>query len=332
MRFVVAISCRVGSPRAGAAPGRLDVGRFHTPGSRDLIAEAHGVRVQWHFACTVELSTFPKAIMIRGKCVVWIALFACAPACSSGPGDDVDLGQVDPGSSWPKSPKVPKDAAPPDTAPPDTALPPPPADGGGGSTAGFIDACLLPGMTRATFNATGTFDAIDEGVTAALSLPFPFTFYGNSQSTYWITTNGQLGFGATPGGSPFGQVTCPLPDARFTTPIVLVYSADLIGRYDPDAGVCYAITGTAPSRKLVVTWKDSFFYDAWLASNLTFSAMLHEGTNAIDVVIDRAAAPYQPDYETGAAAALGKQSGASGAAFSCFQPHAPAGTAIHYNP
>jgi hypothetical protein len=207
---------------------------------------------------------------------------------------------------------------------------PPPGDGGGDS-ADFIDACLLPGMTKATFNPTGGLDAIDEGVTAALDLPFEITLYGTPHNKFWITTNGQLGFGGTPGGSAFGQATCPLPDARFAAPILLAYSVDLVGRPDPGAGVCYAITGTSPHRKLVVTWKDSFFYESWLTSDVTFSATLHESTNVIDVALGRVDAPYLPPYETGNAAALGIQAGSSSSVFSCFQEHAPEGTVVHYS-
>lgn len=259
--------------------------------------------------------------MSRWQYVVYAALGASAAACATGRGDDA-LDPLGSESEQLRSKKPPRDAAP-DSPPPVDAPP-------GGD--GFIDACQLPGMTKVTFNPTGTFDAHDEGVTPALDLPFPFPFYGAPHTKFWFTTNGQLGFGGTPGGSAFGQVTCPLPDARFATPILLVYSVDLVGRLEGDAGVCYATTGAAGSRKLVVTWKDSFFYEAWLTSNVTFSATLNEGTNVIDVAITRVAAPYLTAYEDGSAAALGEQSGNSAYAYSCFQPHAPEGTVIHYNP
>lgn len=261
--------------------------------------------------------------MNRCKYFIYIALFASAAACSIGQEEEeVGLGTVESEAKWKKPPR-PVDAAPPDSPPP------PPTNVG---TPGFIDACLLPGMTKATFNATSSFDANDEGVTAALNLPFSFTLYGTAHTKYWITTNGQLGFGNTLGGSMFGQTTCPLPKPAFTTPILLAYSADLVGRYDEHAGVCYATTGTAPNRKHVVTWKDSFFYEAWLTSNVTFSATLNEGTNVIDVVLERIDAPYLTSYEIGLGAALGKQSGSSANTFSCYQALAPEGTVIHYNP
>jgi hypothetical protein len=280
--------------------------------------------------------------MSRHKYVVCIALFASA--CSTGLGDDADLGNVESevGAQASKKPsKPPKDGGIDCPPPVDT---PPPTDGGGGGggdggggggggAAGvaFVDACLLPGATKVTFNATGSIDAPDEGVTSPINLPFSFTLSGATHSKFWITTNGQLGFGNTPGGSAFGQATCPLPDPRFTTPIVLVYSADLITRMDPGTGVCYATVGNAPDRKLVVTWKDSFFYEAWLTSHVTFSATLNEGTNVIDVVLDRVDAPSLPAFETGAAATLGRQAGGAGTVYSCYQS-APEGTIVHYNP
>jgi len=208
---------------------------------------------------------------------------------------------------------------------------------GGASSPDFIDACSLPGMTRATFNATGTEDPNDEGVTSAIALPFSFTFFGTSQSHTWVTSNGQLGFGSTPGGSRFGQVTCPLPDSRFgATPTLLVYSVDLVVRPESEGGgVCYGTTGSAPNRKFVVTWKNAFFYEAWNQGYATFSTILHEGTNVAKVVlehIDGSGFPDPSSVEAGGLAALGKQQGTSAVSFSCQQQLAPEGTVVTYNP
>lgn len=254
--------------------------------------------------------------------VVGCALLSGAAACVTEPGDELELGDAE-SELGSKKKKQPPPAPPPAPAPAES-----PTSG----TGGFIDACLLPGMTKVTFNPTSTFDAHDEGVTGLLNLPFAFTFYGVSHTKFWLTTNGQLGFGHTLGGSAFGQASCPLADPRFTTPILLVYSADLIGRLDAGAGVCVGTTGTAPNRKLVATWKDSFFYDAWLTSNVTFSAILNETTNVIQVAIHRVDAPTMPDFESGWGSVLGKQSGTSASSFSCSQQNAPEGTLVQYNP
>lgn len=255
-----------------------------------------------------------------------ITLLAGVTGCLVDPEDDLTVETAEgelkcsPTSKW-NPPGCP-------TTTPTTPAPAPVTTGG----EAFIDACLLPGMTKATFRSVGGFDAYDEGVTAALDLPFAFTFHGASHTKFWVTTNGQLGFGTTVGGTPFGQVSCPLPAAQLTAPTLLVYSADLVGRYDAHAGVCIATTGTAPNRKLVVTWKDSFFYEAWLTSNVTFSATLNEGTNVVDVGLKQVDSPQMPGYEAGWAAALGRQAGGSGYGYSCYQDRALEGLALHYQP
>jgi hypothetical protein len=264
--------------------------------------------------------------MKRCKHAVSMALFASATACSTGQGDGGVVGPAGP------------EAKPlPDTAPAGSpgrsvdAPPPVPTREGRGAP-GFIDACLVPGMTRATFHPAGSIDATGERVTAALELPFPFTACGTSHTRYWFTTHGRLGFGKVPGDAGSGQATCPLPDSRFAKPLLLVYSTDLGRRLGPAAGVCHATTGAAPRRKLVVTWQDAVFYDGWLTAKVTFSATLNEGTNVLDVQLERVGAPYQAFFETGGAAALGKQAGEWAHAFSWFQAFTPEGTVIHYNP
>jgi hypothetical protein len=273
--------------------------------------------------------------MNRWNYVICIALFQGLMACALDPGDEGEPGASELGGGEDDVLgtvlEAKKDVAPGERKPREEPPPPPPPSP---SVPGFIDACGIAGHTNATFNPTASFDAFDEGVTAALNLPFSFTFYGTAHTKFWFTTNGQLGFGNTVGGTAFGQVTCPISSAAITTPLVLVYSADLIGRIEPNAGVCYATTGTAPNRKLVVTWKNSFFYEAWLLSNVTFSATLNEGTNVIDVALERVDVddPSLPDYELGHGAALGRRSGSSSQTVSCYQALVPEGTVIQYNP
>jgi hypothetical protein len=48
-------------------------------------------------------------------------------------------------------------------------------------------------------------------------------------------------------------------------------------------GVCTITTGAAPSRTFVVTWQNATLF-GMTGTSLTFSLMLHEGTNVIDVV------------------------------------------------
>lgn len=223
--------------------------------------------------------------------------------------------------------------SPPDSSPPDSgtsvdAAPPPPPPP-------WTDACALPGAVVATFTPYGTIDASDEGATAALALPFSFTYLGRSYSRYWLTSNGELGFGDSPGGTPFGQVGCPLPDTGVARPTVYAYTVDLMA-----GTTCMAVTGTAPSRQLVITWKNKHLYELEGSGNGTssvaFGVTLSEGTNAIEVAVNQveATSPFFPttDVINGAWAVLGLQHGTTGVSFSCREQNAPPGSRFMHQP
>lgn len=216
-----------------------------------------------------------------------------------------------------------------DSPPPDSAVdaaPPPPT---------WTDACALPGAVVATFTPYGTIHASDEGATAALALPFSFSFLGRSYNQYWVSSNGELGFGDTPGGTPFGQVRCPLPDSQVAKPTVFAYTADLMS-----GTTCMAVTGQSPQRQLVITWKDKHFYELEGngngTSNVAFGVTLSEGTNAIEVAVNEVSAtsPFfsTDDIRNGAWAVLGLQHGTSATSFSCHEQNAPTGTRFSYAP
>lgn len=199
----------------------------------------------------------------------------------------------------------------------------------------FVDACLLPGHVDATFQPYGSIWEGDEGVTAPLVLPFSFTYFGVTHSRFWVTSNGELGFGSVPSGPAFGRVQCPLTDAQIAAPIIFAYATDLLS-----SRVCIATTGSAPHRNLVVTWKDARLYEldgaGYGTSDLRFGVSLSETTGEVDIAIDRVelSAPFWPSESIvlGAWATVGLQSGSAAKSFSCQSPHAPAGSRFHYRP
>jgi hypothetical protein len=166
-------------------------------------------------------------------------------------------------------------------------------------------------------------------------LPFPFVYFGTTYSRYWVTSNGEVGFGDTPGGPAFGRVRCPLPDTAIAKPIVFAYATDIMS-----STVCMASTGTAPNRNLIVTWKDAHLYEIEGSgngsSNLAFGVTFSEGSNAIELKVHRAEihAPFFPAEPIiqGSWATLGLQSAASAVSFSCQQPTAPPGSTFHHPP
>lgn len=245
-------------------------------------------------------------------------------ACTTRPSYDEDVIAQE----GKKPPPPPVDAAVVDSAP-DAAPDAPPAE------APYTDACALPGAAVATLIPYGSIDGNDEGSTAALPLPFAFTLHGTSHTRYWVTSNGELGFGDAPGGVPFGNIGCPLPSAATAKPVVFAYGVDLMG-----GTVCMATTGSAPSRQLVITWKDRSLYELDGTGNgtskLTFGVTLTEGTNAVSVGVHRVSmsSVFFPtaDIAKGSWAVLGLQSAGGATSFSCHETKAPQGATFSYVP
>jgi hypothetical protein len=151
----------------------------------------------------------------------------------------------------------------------------------------FLDACSLPGL----FN--GFLPSHDDAATSKLPLPFPFPFYGVLYAEYWVNSNGVAGFSANMVGTPSNLplVYCPLPmPLSDPYPAIYAFGDNLITRSTmlpttppSSAGVCLALTGTAPTRQLVITWEDAQLQST-SSSHLTFSIVLAEKTGTIDLM------------------------------------------------
>jgi hypothetical protein len=95
----------------------------------------------------------------------------------------------------------------------------------------------------------------DEAV-ASVALPFAFSFYGNTYSTVWISTNGFLSF-ADPGGTHSSDRTS-LPNTDGPNLALYPYWDDLV--VDSSASVRTVTSGTAPNRIYTVEWHNVTFY------------------------------------------------------------------------
>jgi RHS repeat-associated protein len=116
----------------------------------------------------------------------------------------------------------------------------------------------------------------DDAVTS-VSLPFAFTFYGQSYTSAWIDTNGQLDF-VDPGGSHASDCQA-LPNPAAPNGGVNAYCDDLM--VDASAGVYTATLGTAPARRFVVEWRNIHRYSGSPDDRFSISATLHEDTGEI---------------------------------------------------
>jgi hypothetical protein len=184
-------------------------------------------------------------------------------------------------------------------------------------TAAFVDACSLPGHTTVLASQSAW------AATPAIALPFTFSFYGVPVTQVWLQSQGTMGIGAPPTSPvPTSYPSCSTANAT-TRYAALVAFGDAHLATGAN-GVCYATTGTAPSRTYVATWEQATdTSDA--GSVLTFSVAISETTNVIDFLYGTMQGPNGPDSTVeGTTATVGIQTYASGSlqyqAWSCDAP------------
>ncbi len=168
------------------------------------------------------------------------------------------------------------------------------------STQAFINACLLA-------NATSTKPTT---ASSAATIPFSFTFYSTQPlpnpttvppttpqtQTAHFTRDGVATFGDTlppsAANTPFMNVNLPEDPVSVSVSPGLFAFWDQLNYNNSTAttpkgsipGICYAATGAAPNRRFIITWNNMRgFNDVSDTTNLSFSAILYEGSDAIDL-------------------------------------------------
>jgi hypothetical protein len=117
----------------------------------------------------------------------------------------------------------------------------------------------------------------DDAVAGPFSIGFSFYFMGSSPLTqFYIGSNGWVAFSPQPTSYPY----VPIPDNTGSTPRDCIMGAfqDL----NPGAGgsINYYTTGTAPNRKLVISWSSVPLYQC--NTPVTQQIVLYETTNVIE--------------------------------------------------
>jgi gliding motility-associated-like protein len=140
------------------------------------------------------------------------------------------------------------------------------------------------------FTANNTYSGV-------INIGFNFTFYGTVYNQCIISPNGVISFNTGQANGPADNtVTQALPgDMGVTNSILLPFAA-----LDIEAGgtVDYAVTGTAPNRRFVVTFC-SVPLQGCNNETASFQAVLYETTNNIDIHIVRNPASLCPGTNNG---------------------------------
>jgi serine protease len=115
----------------------------------------------------------------------------------------------------------------------------------------------------------------------SISLPFPVILGNVSFSSLYVDSNGKLNF-STIVQSDYQNVSLPDPFQAYSYMLAPFWD-DLLAIPNSAQNVYWAVTGTAPNRKLVVEWRNvsraSGCQDA--AAQITFQVVFPEGSRDI---------------------------------------------------
>jgi len=128
----------------------------------------------------------------------------------------------------------------------------------------------------ATYNSGTAIPSSDDVVSGALNIGFTFNFFGNNYTQFYVCSNGWVGFSA---GQTNGYTAAFIPNASSPRNVIMADWEDLL---PGTANIFYQTIGTAPNRRLVVSFFNCPHYSC--RSNLhTFQFVLYETTNVIDI-------------------------------------------------
>jgi len=190
------------------------------------------------------------------------------------------------------------------------------------SPTGWVNACEQPGMTR-YFDQGGSYQGGYDDDATLVDLGFSFSFYGQSYTTAFASTNAMVSFDAS-----FADFTnAPLP-WNGGTPALFVFWDDLYTT--AGNGLCTATIGPPGERQFVVTWSQLGFFGSLDNTSLTFSAILREGSNAIDYAYFDMSSPLGT-RGAGDSATIGLQGPTGTNQFSFDQAVINNGQSIHFD-
>lgn len=164
---------------------------------------------------------------------------------------------------------------------------------------------------------------------AAQSLPFPFALYGVTLSSVFLDARGVLTLGESAPVVSAASLALPSPAAPRAS--VFAFWDDL--RYATnESALCVLHTGAAPNRKLFVTWRAmDFAADADAGASLTFTAVLAEGSNRVDLVYGEMTGPTARSSGTSAVVGVQNEAGDTSTA-EIFSPMLASGAAFSFLP
>jgi gliding motility-associated-like protein len=151
---------------------------------------------------------------------------------------------------------------------------------GGGTPIGPYTVLNIP-FAPDPFNSGTSVSLSDDSQTGTLNIGFPFCFFGNTYNQFWIGSNGWISFSA---GQSTAFTSASIPNTAANVPKNCIMSP--WQDWHPGVGgtIRYQIYGTAPFRRLVVSWNAVPMFSC--TSTLgTFQIKIYETTNVVETHI-----------------------------------------------
>ena len=133
-----------------------------------------------------------------------------------------------------------------------------------------------PTYSNFAFAGGTSVNGCDDCVQGPFNIGFNFTYFGNTYTQFYVSSNGWIGFSA---GQTSGYVAQFLPNGSAPKNAILADWEDLF----PSSGqMNYYVTGSSPNRKMVFNFNRVPFYDCRSIS-VIWQIVLSETTNEIDI-------------------------------------------------
>jgi len=160
-----------------------------------------------------------------------------------------------------------------------------------------------------------------------LNIGFNFTYFGNSYSQFYVSTNGLVSFGS----GTTDPSEDPIPAAGDPNNYIAPFWDDLV--IDPSGNILYTTVGASPNRKLIVQFRNMGFYYGPIYVG-TFSVILYETSNKIQLQYRVLILPSSPlVHGENATIGIENADGTAGVQYAYHNPNAiNTGQAISFTP
>src|SRR5205823_3300493 len=120
----------------------------------------------------------------------------------------------------------------------------------------------------------------DDTLSAIQPIGFTFNYFGTAQTQLYVDSNGWIGFDSTGVTAVNSRGNLLFPNAAVPNNMIAPYWDDLNQVAAPAGTISLEMLGTAPTRRLVVEWKNIVTFGT--TNPNTFEVVLFEGSDVIE--------------------------------------------------